>query len=115
MGAALYVLVQRLGKIFFREREKGVVEVFRFLNLVTGSLARYFLKKLYFNPLFSELVMLCQEAIFLTLKSLMLCDCILPTIIDPKHDGTGVPSLKSPHTGLPREPVIAEMLPSIKM
>ena len=54
----------------------------------------YFLKKLFFNPLFSELVMLCQEAIFLTLKSLMLCDCILPTIIDPKHDGTGVPSLK---------------------
>ena len=39
MGAALYVLVQRLGKIFFREREKGVVEVFRFLNLVTGSLS----------------------------------------------------------------------------
>ena len=45
MGAALYVLVA--GKKFFTEREKGVVEVFRFLNLVTGFLARYFLKKLY--------------------------------------------------------------------
>ena len=58
--------------------------------------------------------MLCQEAIFLTLKSLMLCDCILPTIIDPKHDGTGVPSLKSPHTGLPRKLLLTEMLPLIQ-
>ena len=50
VGAALYVLVA--GKKFFLEREKGVVEVFRFLNLVTGSLARYFLKKLYSNSIY---------------------------------------------------------------
>ena len=50
VGAALYVSVA--GKKNFLEREKGVVEVFRFLNLVTGSLARYFLKKLYSNSIY---------------------------------------------------------------
>ena len=50
VGAALYVSVA--GKKIFLEREKGVVEVFRFLNLVTGSLARYFLKKLYSNSIY---------------------------------------------------------------